>query len=94
MIASTMTLHAQERLQQRAIPPLVVGLLETFGTSIRSSGAEHLVFDKSALRRLRRHLGGERGLRMISPWLDVSAVIGDGGHLVTVTHRTRRFRRP
>lgn len=93
MIASTLTSHARERIQQRAIPPLVVGLLEEFGTVTRCGNADRLTFDKAARRRLARHLGGPRGLRMIEPWLGIYAVVGDGGHLITVAHRDRRFRR-
>jgi len=87
------TRHAQERLQQRAIPPLVVELLEEFGSVTRSGTAERLTFDKAARRRLVRHLGGERSLRMIEPWLHVYAVVGDSGRLITVAHGDRRPRR-
>jgi hypothetical protein len=59
------TVHAQTRLQQRGIPPLVVDLLMQFGSSFRCGGAERLMFDKTAIRRLRRHLGGERGLKVV-----------------------------
>ncbi|MBP1180923.1 hypothetical protein [Methylobacterium sp. PvR107] len=93
MIARTMTIHAQERLQQRAIPPLVIELLEEFGSPERCGQAERLIFDKAAKRRLARHLGGERGLRMVEPWLHVYAVLADDGHLVTAAHRRRRHRR-
>ena len=94
MIASTMALHAEARLQQRAIPLFVVELLEQFGSVDRCGKAERLTFDKAARRRIARHLGGDRGLRMIDRWLDVYAVISDGGHLVTTSRRTQRFRRP
>lgn len=94
MIASTLTLHAEARLQQRAIPLFVVELLEQFGTVARCGQAERLTFDKAARKRLARHLGGPRGLSMIDRWLDVYAVIGDSGHLITSAHRTGRFHRP
>ena len=93
MITSTMTTHAQQRIQQRAVPLLVVELLEEFGTSVRTGCAERLLFDKAALKRLKRHLGGERGLRMVEPWLGVYAVVGDDGCLVTVAHQQHRHRR-
>ncbi len=94
MTASTMTLHAEARLQQRAIPLFVVEMLEEFGSAVRCGGAERLTFDKAARRRLARHLGGERGLCLIERWLHVYAVVGDNGRLVTASHQTRRFRRP
>ena len=93
MIGCTVSIHAQERIQQRAIPPLVVELLEEFGSPERCGRADRLVFDKAARRRLSRHLGGERSLRMIEPWLHVYAVVADDGQLITVAHRQRRQRR-
>jgi hypothetical protein len=89
----TLTAHAQTRLQQRAIPPLVVDLLMRFGSPFRCGGAERLMFDKSAVKRLRRHLGGPRGLKVIERWLNVYAVVGDNGTLVTAAHRSAHFHR-
>lgn len=85
--------HAQQRLQQRAIPPLVVDYLEKFGSRMRCGGAERLFFDKEGRKRLSRAVGGPRGLRTIEPWLDVYVVVGDCGRIVTVARRDRRFRR-
>jgi len=82
--------HARERLQQRAVPPFVVDLLDQFGSVIRCCGADRLIFDKAAVRRVKRHLGGNRGLRMIEPWLSIYAVVADSGHLITVAHQSRR----
>ncbi|CAX25023.1 conserved protein of unknown function [Methylorubrum extorquens DM4] len=93
MIATPITTHARERLQQRAIPPLVIELLEDFGSPIRAGGAERLIFDKAARRRLTRHLGGPRSLRMIEPWLNVYAVVADDGCLVTASQQRRHHRR-
>lgn len=90
MMTYGMTIHAQERLQQRSIPPIVVKLLEEFGSIERCVGAERLTFDKAARRRLSRHLGGER---IVEPWLNVYAVVADDGYLVTASHRRRRHRR-
>jgi hypothetical protein len=87
------THHAVQRMQQRAIPPMIVDLLERFGSSMRSIGAERLFFDKAACRRLRAHLGGERGLKSFESWLNVYIVIGDDGQLITVARQNGRFRR-
>ena len=76
--------HAEERLQQRAIPPFVVDLLERCGSTMRSGGADLLFFDKAAKKRLQRHLGGARSLRVVEKWLGVYAVFSDNGHVVTV----------
>jgi hypothetical protein len=53
-----------------------------------------LFFDKAAKQRLKRYFGHTSGLRSIERWLNVYAVIGDNGRLVTVARRQRRFRRP
>lgn len=90
MTEDAMSHHAQVRLQQRAIPPIVVDLLDEFGSRFRSSGAEKVIFDKPAIKRMRRHLGGDRSLRLVKRWLGVYVVIGDDGRLVTVAHRSRR----
>ena len=89
----TFTMHAETRIQQRAIPPMVIDLLMQFGSASRCGGAERLIFDKLALRRLRRHLGGDRGLKLIDRWLNVYAIIGDNGQLVTVAHKHSHFYR-
>lgn len=91
MITSAMTSHAQERLQQRAIPSLVLDLLEECGSIARTRDGESLFFDKAARRRLRHRLGGERGMRMIEPWLGIYAVVGDQGLVITAGHRQRRL---
>jgi hypothetical protein len=90
-MASARTRHCQERLRQRAIPPLVENLLHEFGTSMRCGGAERLFFDKAARRRLQAHLGGARGLKTLEPWLNVFVVVGDNGKTVTAGHRQGRF---
>jgi hypothetical protein len=79
--------HAAIRIQQRAIPPYVVELLERFGAESRCGGADRLYFDKVGRKRLERHLGGHRALRHIEHWLNVYAVVGDNGSVVTVGYR-------
>jgi hypothetical protein len=87
------TFHADTRLRQRAIPPFMVELLERFGSEMRCGGADRLFFDKAAIKRLQRHMGGRRSLRHVEPWLNVYIVVGDNGRLVTAAHRSRRFNR-
>ena len=81
------TRHAAARLQQRAIPPFMVDLLERFGSENRCNGADRLFFDKAARKRIERHLGGRRGLRLVERWLNSYAVVSDDGAIVTVGHR-------
>jgi hypothetical protein len=89
----SITQHAAKRMQQRAIPPLIIEMLERFGSAMRCGGAEQLFFDKAARKGLERHLGGPRSLRHVERWLNVYLAIGDNGNLVTVAHRSERFRR-
>ncbi len=88
------TLHAEKRMQQRGIPPLVVELLEQFGTPTRCpGGAERLTFDKRAKARLRRAVGA-RGLAIVDRWLGIYTVVSDEtGEVVTAAHRRHRFKR-
>jgi hypothetical protein len=90
----SLTRHAEARLQQRAIPPFVIDLLERCGSTMRCGGADRLFFDKAAKKRLERLLGGARSLRVVDKWLGVYAVFNDNGALVTVGHRSKRFNRP
>lgn len=88
-----LTRHAQCRIQQRGIPAVVVDYLDDFGTIIRCKGADRMIFDKAAQKRLRDHLGGTRGVRVIEPWFNVYAVVSDRGEIVTVAHQKRRHKR-
>jgi hypothetical protein len=87
------TLHARKRLQQRAIPGLVVELLLSNGSTARRQGADVFFVDKDARKRLRRELGGDRGLKMIEPWLGHYLVVSDDGQLITAAPRTERIKR-
>jgi hypothetical protein len=71
----------------------VVDLLEEFGSSMRCHGADRLIFDKAARKRLTRNLRGAKDLRLIERWLNVYAVVSDDGRLITVARKTRRFLR-
>lgn len=88
----SLTRHAAVRLQQRAIPAFIIELLEVCGSERRCGGAEKLIFDKAARKRLKRHLGGERSFRIVEPWLNVYAIIGDNGSIVTTADMTRHHR--
>lgn len=90
----TLTQHASARMQQRAIPPMVLDLLDRFGSTVRCGGAEKLFFDKASRKRIKEYMGGNRAIRHIEPWLDVQMIVGDSGYVVTAAHRTKRIRRP
>jgi hypothetical protein len=84
--------HARRRLQQRSIPMSVLDLLEEFASVSRSHGAERLFFDKAARRRLRRELSTDAA-RFYERHMNVYAVLSDSGTIITVGHRTKRFKR-
>lgn len=88
------TRHAETRLQQRAVPSLVMSLLLDYGSTMRHDGAEVIYIDKKSRRRLREVVGGDRNLAVIDRWLNSYVVRGDDGIVVTVARRTRRLRRP
>lgn len=88
------TAHARLRQRQRGIPTFVIDLLEEVGSGFRCQGAERLIFDKAALRRMRRRPNGSSEFRGVERWLGVYAVVGDNGLVLTVAHRRRRIRRP
>lgn len=84
--------HASIRIQQRAIPSFVLDMLETCGSYHRCGGAEKLIFDKAARKRLQQYLGGKRGMRLFAPYLKVYAVFADDGTVVTAAHKRSRHR--
>ena len=89
-----MTRHAQARAQQRAIPAEILDLLLSFGTEMRHRGADVLCFDRASRWRLQSSVDAPTLRRLDGRRLDVYAVLGDGGRVITVAHRTRRLKRP
>lgn len=60
---------------------------------MRHNGAETVYFDKSSRKHVRSYLG-EQVFKRIEEKLDVYAVIGEGGKIVTIAHRSKRLKRP
>jgi hypothetical protein len=87
-----MTRHAQTRLQQRAIPPLVVDWLVSYGHTEQVDGACFRFFDKKSRKRLARDVG-DRIVDLLSPVLDCYLIEGEDGHVITVGHRYVRVRK-
>jgi hypothetical protein len=86
------TLHAANRIQQRAIPPFVVDLLLDFGTSKPAGhGTSKLFFDKPARRKVKAYVGSIA--RVLEEHMDVYAIIGADTRLITVGHRYERVQR-
>lgn len=87
-----MTRHANVRLQQRAIPPLLIDLLLQFGATEKAPGGVNKVFfDKNARRRVQSYAGPLASL--LEQHMDVYAVVGDNEQVITVGHRNERIRR-
>lgn len=83
-----LTDHARARMQQRAIPPVVIEALLDFGQAAHDHhGGCILYFDKAARRRLER----ERLGRALDRYLDTYAVVAESGEIITVGHRDRRI---
>lgn len=88
-----MTEHATRRLQQRALPPLVLDWLHQFGHELHDGrGGVILHFNKPARRRLERAVGGEP-VRRMKDWLSAYAVMTTDGQLITAGHRFKRILR-
>lgn len=82
--------HADERMQQRAIPPFVVEALLDLGSRTRSYGADVIFLDREARRRFRNRFGDRIWQRIADQFEDVYVVAGDDGRVVTTGIRTKR----
>jgi hypothetical protein len=87
-----LTEHARVRLQQRAIPPLVLDLLLQFGARDHAPDhAQFVYFDKRSRRRMANYAGCLAPT--LDAHLDVCAVVGNEEQVITTGHRTTRIRR-
>ena len=87
-----MTKHAHTRMQQRAIPPLILEWLDEYGHCQHDSyGATVYYFDKRGRRRLSRDVG-TIVTRRLGDLLDAYMVKKDD-QVITVGHRYRRINR-
>lgn len=85
------SLHAQGRLQQRGIPPMIVDLLMQFGTRISSGdGTEICFFDRRARKHIHAYVGGL--FSRMNEQLDAYAVVS-GEKVVTVGTRYKKLNR-
>jgi len=92
MIQDLKTKHAEARMQQRAIPPLMVDLLHRYGREDYQNGSSICYLDKRgsqrALKALRETL--DRFEKLSNTYVVLSA---DDGTEITIGHRTKRIRR-
>lgn len=88
-----MTRHAEIRMQQRAIPPLVTEWLDQFGaTAYDKHGAKRRFFDKQSRKRLTRAVG-KKVVNQLSKELSAYMVVSDDKAVLTVGYRTKRIKR-
>ncbi len=86
------TVHAETRIRQRGIPPWVLEVLLEHGKARHDGhGAELISFPKRNRKHLQRILSRSRYAE-IERHLNVYAVMGPDGAVLTAGHRTRRMR--
>lgn len=87
------TRHAQIRMQQRGVPPLILEwLLEYGATEYDGHGGRVRYFDKDARRRIGR-AKGDIVLRRMHEFFDSYAVLAEDGAVITVGHRYKKTKR-
>lgn len=87
-----LTHHALSRMQQRAIPPILLDLLERYGREHATVNGTVLAFDERGREKARRAL--DDAVSRFDKLDDVYLVeASDSGAVVTVGHRSRRLHR-
>lgn len=90
---SRLSTHAQQRAAQRAIPALLLCLLDQFGTRRRVPGGVVRYFDAATRDHLRHALKDLLG-RWDALGQAYAVLDPEADKVITVAHRTRRWRRP
>ena len=87
-----MTKHAQDRQQQRGVPPIIIDLLQLHG-SVEHVGKDTTTyyFDKAARRKVQAYAG--RLWRSLEEFSDYYLVTGREGKIITVAPRNKKIRR-
>lgn len=79
--------HARARIQQRAIPPILIDFLIAHGSVEKAGGgAERWFFNRKGWRELERRLGPTS--RSFSRYRNVYVIL-QGRTVITVAHRRR-----
>lgn len=87
------SLHAQARMQQRAVPREVLDCLLDHGRVHHDHhGAEVVYFDRAGRERARRS-GATEAIREMQKYFNTYAVVATDGTLMTVGRRYRKYRR-
>ena len=87
-----LTKHAEQRMGQRSISPLIVDWLLDYGaTKHDKHGAEVMYFDKISRKNLTRAVG-KPVVGQLAKQLSAYIVVGDNC-VITAGYRTKRIRR-
>lgn len=88
------TKHAQDRAQQRGIPPFIDQMLDLYGREqYDGHGGVILFLDKVSIRCMERDMGREP-VRRFAEWHNAYKVKSStDGHTITIGHRCARIRR-
>lgn len=83
------TIHANKRIQQRGVPPIVLDLLINYGTRTPAGdGTEICYFDRKAKKLVTSYLGGLIG--KMNEQLD-SYIVLSGKEIITVGSRFKKI---
>ena len=86
-----MNKHAQTRLQQRTIPPLIIEWLCKYGSRLQGmNGTTVCFFDRDSRRCLASEVG-QIVIRRLSDMMDAYVVLS-GDNIVSVGHRYKPLR--
>jgi hypothetical protein len=88
-----LTRHAKIRLQQRSIPIELLDLIQDYGISIRSHGADRYYLDKEGRRQLKQSLRNSLDRKWNERCSKIYVVISDAGAVITAGFRNKRFKR-
>ena len=83
--------HAKQRMQQRAIHPLMIELLYLYGREQQQNGSTMLFLDKRARKKARHALLDVK--QRFDKLCDAYLIEADGdGTVITVGHHLKRFK--
>ena len=89
-----LTEHGKIRLQQRSIPIEILEVIQDYGTSTRSHGAERFYLaGRTAAENCTGRSDALPLLKRYERYLNVYVVISDGGTVITAGRRNKRFKR-
>ena len=88
-----LTDHAQSRMQQRAIPPLILDWLQSYGAIEHDHrGAEVHYFGHDAKRRIAKDVG-QKVVDLLGAFLDAYMVTSNQGDVITCGYRYKKINR-